>query len=80
MFGSVRDGEAANFDVTGQGCFLLKSEEPTAGEVPGDEAVDRAFVHDDRVDKFNFCPLLYEKAFAGNFTGNFSVASQNQVA
>lgn len=47
MFGSVRDGEAANFDVTGQGCFLLKSEEPTAGDVPGDEAVDRAFVHDD---------------------------------
>ena len=41
MFGSVRDGEAANFDVTGEGCFLLKSEEPTAGEVPGDEAVDR---------------------------------------
>lgn len=80
MFGSVSDGETSHFDVAGQGGLFFERQKAAAGKVAGNDPIDPALVHHDGVEEFDFGSFLHEEAFAGDLAGDFSAASQDQIA
>ena len=80
MFGSVSDGETSHFDVAGQGGLFFEGQKAAAGKVAGNDPIDPALVHHDGVEEFDFGSFLHEEAFAGDLAGDFSAASQDQIA
>jgi hypothetical protein len=77
VLGSISNCKAADLDISGQGGFFFESEEAMTGEVAGDKSVDLALVHLHGVDKLDLRPFLHEEAFADDFSGDFSAASQD---
>lgn len=80
MFGPVRDGESAHFNISGESGPFLKSKKAAAGKVSGDQAIDQAFVHFDGALEFDFCASLDAETFADHRAGDFGVAAQDEVA
>lgn len=79
MFRSIRDRESTHFDIAGQGGSFLQSQETAAGKVPGDQAIDPAFVGLDDLEKLDLGSFLNEETLADDLSGDLAMAAENEV-